>query len=284
VLFTSSTSGTAYDGANIEVVSLADHRRKNAPTRSTFGRYLPASNGTGHLVYINKGTLFAVPFDPERLEVRGTPSPVLEEVAYSTLNGSAQFDFSRNGTLVYTAEAGRRIRQFWSPCSGWMPLARRSRCWRNRAVYQRPHVSPDASAWQLDDGRTSGYEPGRTMTRLTFGGGANIAPVWSPDGRLHRVQWTWRMWWVRPPTGRANPQPLTQGKNALVSILFHARWKAAGLQRTESGHAYDLGTVTIESDGGRGCAPESPRSSCKLRPDERHPTFLLNGRWLAYVF
>jgi len=101
VLFTSLTSINGFDGANIEVVSLADHRRKTLERGGTFGRYLPASNGMGHLVYINKGTLFAVPFDPEGLEVHGTPSPVLQEVAYSTTNGSAQFDFSRNGTLVY---------------------------------------------------------------------------------------------------------------------------------------------------------------------------------------
>ena len=45
--------------------------------------------------------MFALPFDPDKLEVRGTPSAVLEEVAYNTLGGSAQLDFSRNGTLVY---------------------------------------------------------------------------------------------------------------------------------------------------------------------------------------
>ena len=42
-----------------------------------FGRYLATSNGAGHLIYIHQGTLFAVPFDLGRLEVRGTPVPVL---------------------------------------------------------------------------------------------------------------------------------------------------------------------------------------------------------------
>lgn len=103
VLFTSHTSTAEFGAANIEVASSPDswasHRRKTLIHGGTSGRYLPGSNGTGHLVYLNKGTLFAVPFDPEKLEVHGTPSPVLEEVAWSLTTGSAQFDFSRNGTL-----------------------------------------------------------------------------------------------------------------------------------------------------------------------------------------
>jgi hypothetical protein len=97
VLFTAHSTLNGFDEANIEVMSLADHRRKTLVRGGTFGRYLPS----GHLVYINKGTLFAAPFDLDTLAVRGTPSPVLDQVAYSPRFGSAQFDFSRSGTLVY---------------------------------------------------------------------------------------------------------------------------------------------------------------------------------------
>ena len=51
----------------------------------TSARYLPTSNGTGHLVYTNRGTLFAIPFDPDRLETRGTAVPILDDVAYQAL-------------------------------------------------------------------------------------------------------------------------------------------------------------------------------------------------------
>jgi len=43
------------------------------------------------------GQLFAAPFDLNRLEVRGTPVPVLEEVSYSPSFGSAEFDYSIHG-------------------------------------------------------------------------------------------------------------------------------------------------------------------------------------------
>ena len=32
-----------------------------------------ATCATGHLVFLRRGALFAVPFDVERLEIRGTP-------------------------------------------------------------------------------------------------------------------------------------------------------------------------------------------------------------------
>src|SRR5207302_8081572 len=82
---------------NIEVMSLENRLQKTVVRGGTWGRYLPS----GHLVYINNGTLFAVAFDLDRLEVHGTPTPVLEAVAYSAAWGSAQMDFSRTGTLVY---------------------------------------------------------------------------------------------------------------------------------------------------------------------------------------
>ena len=52
-------------------------------------------------VYVNRGTPFAVPFDVDRLEVHGTPVPVLDQVAYNRASGSAQLDFSQTGTLIY---------------------------------------------------------------------------------------------------------------------------------------------------------------------------------------
>ena len=63
----------------------------------TIGRYLPS----GHLVYTNKGTLFAIPFDVDRLETRGTAVPILDDVAYDTLRGGVDMDFAGTGTLVY---------------------------------------------------------------------------------------------------------------------------------------------------------------------------------------
>jgi serine/threonine-protein kinase len=82
--------------SGIAVVSLKDRRTKTLIEHSgMFPRYLP----NGHLVYVTKGMLVAVPFDPERLEARGTAT-LLEEVSSNVPLGSAQLDFSRSGTLA----------------------------------------------------------------------------------------------------------------------------------------------------------------------------------------
>src|SRR5262249_5803279 len=99
VLFTAIGGGTlSFNNASIEIVSLSDHQRKTVHAGGTFGRVLPS----GHLVYLNRGTLFGVPFDLDRLETRGTPVPLQDDIGYSPTQGYAQLDFSRTGTLVYT--------------------------------------------------------------------------------------------------------------------------------------------------------------------------------------
>jgi len=278
VLFTSHTSINAFDGANIEVVSLADHRRKTLERGGTFGRYLPASNGMGHLVYINKGTLFAVPFDPDRLEVHGTPSPVLEGVAYSAAFGSAQFDFSRNGTLVYRsggATGANLVTVQWLDAAGKArPLLAKP------AVYQRPRLSPDGQRLAWDDGSDIWvYEARRdAMTRLTFGGGAN--PVWSPDGRYIAFLGAGGIWWVRAD-GAGKPQPLIQGRNLLLPSAFMPDGKRLAYFELKPGTALDIETATIESDGA-GLRAGKPEIFLQTPADERMPAFSPDGRWLAY--
>ena len=85
------------DAFTVDAVSIADRRRKTIARGVGSPRYLPS----GHLVYTNKATMFAVPFDLDRLEVRGTAIPVLDDVAYDPIALGAQYDVSRTGTLVY---------------------------------------------------------------------------------------------------------------------------------------------------------------------------------------
>ena len=70
VLFTAAGS-RGPDASNIEVLSLKDGARKPL-VRAGFGRYL--SDGY-LLLHANQGTLFAVPFDRQRLAVQGTGVP-----------------------------------------------------------------------------------------------------------------------------------------------------------------------------------------------------------------
>src|SRR5207249_4202020 len=70
VLFTSnSITFAGYENANIVVQPLPTGPRKILQRGGYYGRYLPS----GHLVYVHDGTLFAAPFDLDRLELVGQP-------------------------------------------------------------------------------------------------------------------------------------------------------------------------------------------------------------------
>ena len=171
----------AFEEFNIEAMSLADHRRKTLVRGGSFGRYLPASNGTGYLVYLSKGTLFAVPFNPGPLELLGTPSPVLEDIADGRF-GSARFDFARNGTLVY--RGGRQsgddlVTVQWLDAAG-----KTERLLVKPGHYQWPRVSPDGQRLALKQGTNIVVYDFRrdTITRLEAIA-TTLGPIWSPDGR-----------------------------------------------------------------------------------------------------
>ena len=231
VLFTALQVSIGVDGANIEVMTLADHRRKTLQRGGTFGRYLPS----GHLVYVSRGTLFAVPFDLEKLEVRGTPSPVLDGVSYSVF-GSAQFDFSQGGTVVYRSGGGNdSVTVQWLDGAGkTQPLLTKS------GVYGRPRLSPDGRRLALEVTEGAGsdvwaYDWQRdNMARLTFG--SNVAvmnPVWSPDGSYIVFSGRGGLFWTRSD-GAGKPQPLLQTRTQQVPFSFTPDGKRLGFQRAES--------------------------------------------------
>jgi hypothetical protein len=137
VLFNASISYGNYDEAGIAVVSLTDHRRKTVLEHAgMYPRYLPS----GHLVYVTKGTLFAVPLDPDRWEVRG-PATALEQVSSNPSLASAQIDVARSGTLAYRTggTGGLRTIQWLDGGGNTVPLG------TEPAFYGFPRLSPDGS-------------------------------------------------------------------------------------------------------------------------------------------
>src|ERR1700688_1415212 len=105
VLFTGAVaaSAAAFGSANIDVLSLKSGRVKLVRRGGSLGRYLPS----GHLIYFHQGTLYGVPFDLGRLETRGTPVPLLEDVADPEGFWLGRVSFSRTGILLYATTARR---------------------------------------------------------------------------------------------------------------------------------------------------------------------------------
>jgi serine/threonine protein kinase/Tol biopolymer transport system component len=280
VLFTAHTRSVGgFDGANLEVMSVPDRRKKILLRGGTFGRYVP----TGHLIYINQGTLFAVPFDLEKLEVRGTPAPILEDVAYEPTVGSGQFDFSRNGTLAYRSGGqGGLVTVQWLDSAGKTQLLL-----AKPGFYQRPSLSPDGRrlAVEVLDGSNQDiwvYEWQRdAMTRLTFGGGPNQNPVWSPDGRVVMFQNAVGMAWIRSD-GAGKPQQLTKSKGNQWPWSFTSAGTRLAFFEASERNTYNLWTLPLEGDG-QGLRAGKPEPFLQSGFDERYPAFSPDGRWLAYA-
>jgi hypothetical protein len=78
----------------IVVQSFASGQRKVLVNNARYGRYAL----TGHLVYEQDGSLFAVPFDQDKLELTGTPVRLPEKVATYQGNAIAMYSIADNGT------------------------------------------------------------------------------------------------------------------------------------------------------------------------------------------
>jgi serine/threonine-protein kinase len=88
-------------------VGLLDLRTKTYRVIANGGgetRYVPS----GHLVYYRGGSLFALPFDLQRMAAAGTEAPVILGVAAYQIPGSADYAFSDSGLLVYVFTGTKR--------------------------------------------------------------------------------------------------------------------------------------------------------------------------------
>ena len=63
VLYTGHSKGTGFDDGNIVVQQLPAGHRTIVQRGGYYGRYLPS----GHIIYVHEATLFAIPFDTDRL-------------------------------------------------------------------------------------------------------------------------------------------------------------------------------------------------------------------------
>ena len=98
VLFTSHSQVQGdFDRATIKVVDISSGTIKTVHRGGSQARYV----ASGHLVYANSRTLFAVPFDLEGLEIVGSPVPVVQNLATDPASGGAQFSASKTGILMY---------------------------------------------------------------------------------------------------------------------------------------------------------------------------------------
>jgi serine/threonine-protein kinase len=282
VLFLVNSAPGSYVAASVGVASLGAspaRARIVLPNVGMFPRYLP----TGHVVYVANGTLYAVPFDVNRLEVRGTATAVMENISASVSFGFAQMDFSKEGHLLYRGgqASGRTVAQWLNADGAVEPL------WAEPAFYQFPQLSPDGNRLLLvlADGANMDiwvYDPQRgTKTRLTAGTGVNSYPIWSADGRHVVFQLGGQLYWVSAD-GAERPQPLLK----TVAPAFPASFTPDGRQlmffELKPGGGSLIQTVPIVSESGHLKAGK-PEFFRELSAGNPIPTVSPDGRWVAYA-
>jgi len=278
VLFTIwPVAASGADDAQIAVLDLRSGTQKVLVRGGSHARYVP----TGHLVYRVGGTLRAVAFDLERLEVTGTPVPVVPQLL-TKQGGAADFDVAENGMLVYVA--GSAPREATAP--------RRRLVWVDRQgreefleaperAYLYPRMSPDgtrvavaisdqqADIWVWDLTR-------KTLTRTTFDPAPDSYPVWTPDSR--RVIFGSprggqpNLFW-QPADGTGAAERLTE--SSYNQQAFSISPDGSRLVFREGLPPYDLNVLLVGTDRRREPLLRTPfnEGNAEVSPD---------GRWLAY--
>ena len=246
VLFTLG-DGRNWDDAQIVVHSLKTGERKVLIEGGRDARYVP----TGHLVYVLEGTLLAVPFDVDKLEVTGGSIPMAEGVMTAgSRSGAAQFSVSDTGALVYvTGDPGERERTLvWVDRDG-----REESLAAEPRAYTFPRISPDGGRLALavrdqEQDIWIWHFARETLTRLTFAPGTDTLPVWTPDGRLvafasNRDGRSNLYWKAADGTGAV--ERLTESENRQFPYAFTPDGRQlVFLERDEE--RIDLGVLSLE--------------------------------------
>ena len=166
----------------IQVHVFKTNTRKTLVQSGAYPRYLPS----GHLVYWHGGTLYAMAMDLRRLELTGSPVPVLDDVSFLAGTGTASFAFSKSGTFAYAAinpEDQMRPVQLLDESGKIEPLPLAP----GRYGYVR--LSPDGMrlAIVVHEGPAVNiwiYEwATHRFSRFAFLDGNSDLPVWTPDGK-----------------------------------------------------------------------------------------------------
>ena len=237
----------------------------------------PRYVSTGHVVYSLPGRLMAVPFDADRLEVRGSPELVVEGVRTEAY-GAAQFAVSDGLLLFAPGDASAAVDLVWRD-----RLGRASSSLLRRDVYGGFSLGPNGDRLAVEVfGRTHDIWIedllSHSRSRLTVRGN-NGFPLWSPDGSW--VAFTsdrdgaWNIYRKRSD-GTGSAERITHNAETKVpySISPDKRWLAYTEYNTDT--RADVWLVATSE-------PYRAEPYLKTVFHESQLVFSPNGRWVAYV-
>jgi len=241
-----------------------------------YAQYVP----TGHLVYMRDATLFAATFDPQAVELTGSPAPVVQGIVTNTGPGGAQYSFSNDGTLAYIGGIAElpKYPVVWVDREGAT-----SKLWETEASYGAPAMSPDGKRLALSVLRDDNWDvwvydlEREVATRLTFHDGYDADQFWSHDGQYLFFS-SDRDGDTRPyrkrSDGSGEVEALSESELNFfpLSVSPDGRW-AIGESQTDN---IDIMILDLQTKG----EPEAFLASEFL---DRDPNFSPDGKWVAYA-
>jgi serine/threonine-protein kinase len=278
-LLVQSRSGADPEQAEIVAVDVATGNETPVLSNAMDPRYVP----TGHLLFMRQGTLLAIGFDPSRLEVRGEPVTMIEDVMHAVFmgntgleSGAAQVAVSAAGHLAYARGGVRpeppiRVMRM-TPAGDTVPLGMDPR------RYVQLRVSPDGSKLAYTVGPGSHREiwvrdlARGVQQRLPTGGFANWPLEWSPDGRSLVFSSD------RDQANKNIYRLAADGSGEPKRLAESDRPQLVGSVSSDGVIAYleDGDIWVLPPDG-------APRPFFMSDAFEAYPTFSPNGRFLAFT-
>ncbi|HTY36027.1 MAG TPA: protein kinase [Bacteroidota bacterium] len=276
IIFTSKQNTiSSFDEAVIAAENPDSHARKVLIHGGSYARYLPS----GHLMFARGSAIYAVPFDAKKVEVTGPPIMVVEGGMLNYMSGDANYCFADNGVLVYVPTGGSiatEVALYWMDRQGnTQPLTNAPRAIDEVSLSRDGQKLAMTLRGANDDIWT--YQIGRgTLARLTFGGGNNNRPQWTPDGehivfvseRRQAIRLIEKAW-----DGSGTERPL--GNEINVDIATTPSFSPDGKMMIY-GHAGDIWCMTYDHDMTSRPLIQSPSF-------ESASCFSPNGRWISYL-
>ena len=273
VLFVDSDDAPL-NGGQLAVLDLSTGATRRLGLAGFSPRYVP----TGHLLYASEdGSVRAVTFDADALEVTGTPVPVLEDVTVRT-GGGADFSVSENGRLAYFSGDGTSSRRtlIWADRDGGQEAVDVP-----ERAYTYARLSPDGTRIALDirdqENDIWVWDIGReALTRVTVDPGFNRGPEWTPDGA--RLAFTAdsdgaeTMHWQRADGAGVMEKIATEPEQFPTSFSPDMTQLLFGRPLSGPG---DIGVMTLDGE-------RHAEMLLETEFDEKNATFSPDGAWIAY--
>ena len=259
-------AASAGDQRRIESLVVASGERRTVIE----GGALPLYATTGHLVFVRAGELLAAPFDPDRLEVRGTAAQAIEKLP-SQLQGIPSIDISASGTVVYAPTAAVSRLVFVSRQGAEQPLNEVARSYTN------PRLAPDGSRILVQAGDLWIQDVTRsTFTRLTPRDAViNAFPMWLPDGRrvIYRSPGGLR---IQDADGSSDGQRVTGTSDYDYPAELAADGDTLVFMRSTQETSFDIMRLSLRN-------PTEIRPLLQTSAYEGGGRLSPDGRWLVYI-